>query len=164
MGFSANLYIGPVVKLKKTLRVTQESFVSCSNDECPESKKHGRSKFCGTCGSPYVERTRQVERLVEWHDFVNDDEGKYEKWQDEFFSPEFDKTRALIPNSSRKDGSFAYRNGVEEDFSITIGAKFPENMKSQLEVFKANNAEVLQDMRDFGLDFEIDYVIQLYYS
>lgn len=164
MGFHASLYIGPVVKLKKTLRATQESLYSCSNDACPESKKHGRSKFCAACGSPYVEKTKQVERPIRWNDFVYDDSGKYEQWEDVFFSPEFDKTGALIPNSNRKDGSYAYRNGVEEDFSITIGDKFPENMRSQLEVFKANYAEVLQDMHDFGLEFEIDYVIQLYYS
>ncbi len=97
-----------------------------------------------------------------FNSFVYDESDKYEKWEDEFISPPFDKTNTLLPNTGKGDWC-AFVGDGESDMCITIGDQFADNMKAHIKAFHDKYEGVMKDMREFGLEFEVVYVIQQYY-
>lgn len=160
MGYSLYTYIGPAIRVNRKTRPIPTQLIACSNENCPNSKFTQRGNFCPLCGSPVTDRTVEEVREVGLYDFLDDKSGRYKKWWDFLTAQtEFDKENVWIPNQGPKS-MYTYHGRGEDK---TIYTKNVDTQK-QIETFEAYFAEMLNDMREFGLVFETVYVVKFYSS
>lgn len=160
MGYHCdNMYIGPAVKITPVKKLVPVELDACSNDECANSRLAQRTNFCSDCGSPVLPRTIMKSREVSFHDF-SDKDGEYSDWYETLFRPPHDKDNIWLPNR-KVQGLVAFSNTIDER-TITVSDNFAENRARQLEFFKSHFAGMFEDMQEYGLTFEVFYVIKTY--
>ena len=156
MGYHCDqMYIGPAIKVKGLKKDTRVKVDSCSNDDCPNSRKSMTVNFCNDCGSPVL--TRHIKKItnVTVRDFMNE----HDEYEDFLFNPK-NSDSVWIPNGSEKEMQ-AFSDEIE-DRTIIIGKNFPDNMVKQTALFNAEHAEMFDAMREYGLEFETIYVIKTF--
>jgi hypothetical protein len=161
MGVSRHVYVGPAIRLSETLVTINVEMPTCSNDSCKNHGKRIGTQFCSMCGSPVLYFTKQEQHQGGLRLFVYDESGKYEKYEDFMYQPEYTRF-AILPNHS-VEGLGKY-HGDFDDSAVWMTDISTETQAAQIKVFEDHYAEMLKDMREFGLEFTVEYGVVMYHS
>lgn len=135
MGYSKSLYIGPVIRLNKSIEInTPEVILHCSNEKCCQYYKqvYDKNKFCSECGSPLITEEKIKTKELNWYSFCKrlPDPDSYIDYMTTIESFNNEISSVWICNQ----GDYAYYTDEEEILSFNIFDK----INKKLEEFKQN--------------------------
>lgn len=151
---SKEIYLGPVVRVKRNIVNNEEKFPTCPKEDC---KNHmmplRKSNFCNECGEPVELRGQTIKGYIGWHEVCDakcHNVDRLVSLQSEVNLYGCDELLLTNFKSFYKEG---YQNINMEKVDI----------KSAISGFKKMFKVELEMLDEFDIEYEVGYDLVIYY-
>jgi hypothetical protein len=159
MSSSRHDYFGAFLKCYHQNIIEQENLNSCLNNNCKNYFKKSINEFCPNCGQQIVEQTVDVEKLIDYYQWAEDND-----FTDVLSGSEYargDNFMYLFPNHDKVIQQVGIKLPDEDDLELEITQIIDPN--TYIEKFKEIYSDLLLKLIDDGFGYEImfGYVVRI---